>query len=277
MWKTKEKPIIKKTATLLFLLSLAQLILGALTKERLESPVAAKPLKVMTYNLFFKNRNPAGSIQLIKKTNPDLLFVQELTPAWKVLLEQALGKRYPYHKTQAMKGTHGIGVYSKYPIKKNDLLLNSARLSFAQVTELTINSKRVRTINIHLASPAVAVENSDQFARLYWQNYRQRTQELEEINSVAQHNQSDFSCQLLVGDFNTLFVEPIYQSLKKDWVNVYHKSGEGLGLNFPNSGRSKPFMTLDYIMASGKAKCLSAKVLKGGHSDHLPVVAELEL
>lgn len=256
---------------------MGQLIWAFLTKERLQHVDHPVTVKVMSYNLFFKNRNPVSSLQLIKDSNPDLLFVQELTPNWQSILDKALNKAYPYRKTSPSKGTHGIGVYSKYPIKRNELLRNKGRLPYAQVTEISLKEKRIRTVNTHLASPAVAVENSDRFASLYWRNYKQRTAELETIRALMNKDASTYDSQLLVGDLNTLFVEPIYQDLKKEWVNVSKVFGKGFGFTFPNTSRSRPFMTLDYILARGKAKCLRAEVLKGGNSDHLPIVVELEL
>ncbi len=231
----------------------------------------------MTYNLYFKNRNSESSIKVIRNANPDILFVQELTSAWKAILEKSLGKQYPYHKTKPQEGTHGIGIYSKYPLKGSTLLVNRNKLPYAQLSEIKIKGKRIQLVNVHLASPAVAVENRDRFASLYWQNYKQRAKELNKISAIIHRDKGQFESQLLVGDLNTLFVEPIFQSLKKDWVNTYQKCGGGLGLNFPNSSRSKPIMTLDYIMARGKVNCIEASVLKGGNSDHLPILAELEL
>jgi endonuclease/exonuclease/phosphatase (EEP) superfamily protein YafD len=42
-----------------------------------ENPIE---LKVMTYNVFFKNKHPNSTVETIRKADPDVLLIQELTP-----------------------------------------------------------------------------------------------------------------------------------------------------------------------------------------------------
>ena len=88
---------------------------------------------------------------------------------------------------------------------------------------------------------------------------------------------SDFDCQFLVGDLNTIEFEPIFRELTYDWVDLFDKSGSGFGLNFPNSGKTEPLIRLDYIMATGEVLEISSKVIEGGASDHLAVLAKVKL
>lgn len=55
------------------------------------------------------------------------------------------------------------------------------------------------------------------------------------------------------------------------------KSGSGFGFNFPHTNTVIPFLTLDYILAKGSAKCISSKVLQGGSSDHLAIMSTIEI
>ncbi|WP_018342002.1 endonuclease/exonuclease/phosphatase family protein [Cytophaga aurantiaca] len=131
-------------------------------------------LTLLTYNLFFKNKNPDVILNQIKRTDPDILIVQELTPAWVSMLSKSLGKQYPYKRIYIDKGTHGIGVYSKYKLSNDTLLLNDNKKPFAQIITAHIHNKKIQLINVHTASPAAAVEHPENFLSLFSANYTLR-------------------------------------------------------------------------------------------------------
>lgn len=232
-------------------------------------------VSLMTYNLFFKNRSPRSSIQKIKESNPDILVVQELTPDMEANLNNSLGKIYPYKKTLALRGTHGIGVYSKHRILTSQLLRNDSKLPFAQVVEIEINAKKIQLINAHLASPAIAVENTENFLPLLASNYELREYQIQKVNSLIQ--EEEFDAQILIGDLNTTKYEPLFRKLKSNWVDLFDISGIGSPLNFPNSSNTNPILTLDYILLRGNLNGIEAKVIEGGSSDHLAVIGKIEM
>lgn len=232
-------------------------------------------VSLMTYNLFFQNKNPDSSIQNIKEANPDILVVQELTPKMEVNLNNSIGKNYPYKNTLALRGTHGIGLYSKHPILSNQLLKNDGNLPFAQVIEMKLNSKKIQLINVHFASPAIAVENPQNFLTLLASNYDLRERQLQKIHTLME--QGAFDVQILIGDLNTTKYEPLYRKLKTDWVDLFDISGIGSGLSFPNSSNTRPMFTLDYIFLRGNLNGIEAKVIQGGSSDHLAVIGKVEM
>jgi endonuclease/exonuclease/phosphatase (EEP) superfamily protein YafD len=232
-------------------------------------------LTFMTYNLFFKNKNPDVILNQIKETNPDLLIVQELTPAWAGILSTTLGQKYPYQKIYLDKGTHGIGVYSKYKLSNDTLLLNESKRPFAQIVAVHVQDKKIQIINTHLASPAAAVEHPENFLSLFSSNYTLREKQFKHINLAVESNPCDAS--ILIGDLNTTLYEPIYRNLRSTWVDVFNEVGEGSNKTFPNTSRSAPFLTLDYILIKGKATPVSAKVLSSGSSDHLALIGKVKI
>lgn len=243
-------------------------------EQTLKNDQTSIEVSLMTYNVFFKNSNTDSSVNKIKNCDSDILVIQELTPDWKVKLETSIGQKYPYRRISALRGTHGIGVYSKFPIIDSQLLGNNER-PYAQVVELNINGKNVQLINVHLASPAIAVEHPENFIGLFSSNYELRSKQLENINMVANRSESDFNAQILIGDLNTTRYEPIYRDIKSNWVNLYDLSGTGWGFNFPNSNRIDPILTLDYVFVRGVVKGIEIKVIEGGSSDHLALAAKI--
>jgi endonuclease/exonuclease/phosphatase family metal-dependent hydrolase len=225
-------------------------------------------LSLMSYNLFFKNQSPNQVIKIIKQNNPDILVVQELTPKWRSYLRNTIKKKYPFQKLKAMNGTHGLGVYSKFPIKHSNYLSSSNR-PYAQVCEINILKKNIQIINTHLASPAIAVENPDNFIPLFSKNYQLRVDQFQRINK--EKNVKKFDAQIIIGDLNTTKYEPIYRTIRNSWSDLNSTKGSIFNYNFPNTSKVKPIIMLDYIFLRGNISGEEFKVIKGGSSDHLAI------
>lgn len=275
--KKKGNSIHKFYVWSIALLFLFEIGLRFYSKSNAKKPILSTRIKVMTYNVFFKNKSPNNTIRLILKENPDILFIQELTPKWAAILNKKLGNTYPYKLLKPLDGTHGIGIYSKHQLSNHQLLNNSYNKPYAQIADLRIGQNKVQLLNSHLASPAVAIENRDEFFSLYCQNYKTRKNQLQTLTAIAKKNTKKFQAQLIVGDLNTMKYEPIFKSLKFSWVDSHSVSGKGLGFNFPHSSRIAPILTLDYILGKGQIKFIETNVIEGGGSDHLAIVSTMEI
>lgn len=231
-------------------------------------------LTLLTYNLIFKNKQPDVILNQIKETNPDILVVQELTPQWAHLLSKSLEHTNPYKTIYISKGTHGMGVYSKYKLSSYTLLLNESTKPFAQIVNVRVNNKKIQLINTHTASPAAAVEHPGDFFSLFRTNYTQREHQFEKIEHTLKNNAEDV--YVLIGDLNTTPYEPVYRNLRNNWVDIFNETGKGNGATFPNTGKASPFLRLDYILIRGAVNPVSAKVLSGGSSDHLGLLGKIK-
>ncbi len=240
----------------------------------LDSNSSEKEVSLMSYNLFFKNRSPNQIIQLIKRHNPDILVVQELTPKWKIQLNNSIGSIYQFKRLKSLRGTHGLGIYSKYPIIKSRYIPKKSR-PFAQVVELNIDTKKIQIINTHLASPAIAVENPDRFLSLFKKNTQQRTEQFETINAEIDNNK--FNAQIIIGDLNTTVYEPLYRNIQNEWSDLNSTDGSMFNFNFPNTRKLGPIIMLDYIFLRGNVNGEDFKVIQGGSSDHLAILGKVKI
>ena len=78
----------------------------------------AKLLRVMTYNVNFGLEGDRRGIDAIVSANPDLVFLQETTPAWEKALVGRLGLAYPHHRFEHTRNewvAGGLGVMSRWP------------------------------------------------------------------------------------------------------------------------------------------------------------------
>lgn len=268
---------IKKALRISLLLLLVEWGWVAVNKTSLDDNVADTELSLMSYNVFFKNRLPDGVVKVIKRSDPDILVVQELTPQWKSILGNSIGHDYRFQKLIPMRGTHGIGIYSKHPIVAQTVCNNKSNRPFAQVIELKIKSKLIQLINVHLASPGVAVENPDNFMELYENNYNTRANQIREISSIINKSETRFDAQILIGDLNTTSYEPIFRDAEKEWCDLNQEVGEKFNFTFPNSSKIDPLLTLDYILLRGIVLPVKFKVLRSGTSDHFPIIGNVKI
>ncbi len=233
-------------------------------------------LKVLSFNVYFKCKSPQVNINTILEYDPDILFCQEITPQWKDILDKALQQKYPHQKIIALRGTHGVGVYSKFPLSEEQQLNNSHRLPYAHLVTVNHPKGKIITANTHLASPAIAFENPSNFISLYQINSAERKKQWKALNRIlAKHNPS--TPKLIVGDLNTLDYEPLYRTMRKTCVDTYQVAGEWPGFTFPNSNKL-PFKTarLDYILLHGNISTHKTSVAPKSSSDHFAVYAALQ-
>lgn len=237
---------------------------------------SAVQFNLATYNLFFKNKQPQSALQLINTKEVDFLAFQEVTSTWQNQLIQTFGQKLPYHTSFPHRSAYGMAVFSKYPIRKIHYLKNSNGLPFAQIVQLKVASKTVAIANVHLSSPAIAVEQPERFFPLFIQNASIRAAQLDELLAYMASLQVEI--KILAGDFNSMKFEPNYDLIRKEYVDLFAKKGQGRSVNFPHTaGVPFPLLTLDYMFVKGDCKPVACEVLKGGSSDHLPVWGKVEL
>lgn len=266
-----------KIIAIVLCLFIAEYAWDQFSRASLRHEQCTQQLNILTYNVFFKNRRPEASLKVMKESNPDIIALQEVTPQWEQELDKALSEEYRYKRMLAMKGTHGMAVYSRYPIAGDTVLNDDAGRPVAMFVHIEAQGKRVLIINTHLASPAAAVEHPENFLSNFSRSYTLRKQQLDDINRTIAKRYSDFAVKILTGDLNTLRCEPIYQQgLMSHWVNLFDEKGTGSALNFPNSSKSGPMATLDYILLQGNAVPVSATVKKGGSSDHCAIAGSIK-
>lgn len=84
------------------------------TSEPVGSPVA--DLRVLTSNVEFSRGTPA-LVPVIRREQPDIVFVEECEYACQATLRQDFGADYPYREAVAAAGSKGSVILSKYVLK----------------------------------------------------------------------------------------------------------------------------------------------------------------
>ncbi|MDY6914203.1 MAG: endonuclease/exonuclease/phosphatase family protein [Planctomycetota bacterium] len=227
-------------------------------------------IKVITYNLNYDLPAAGRTIRAIQEANADVVCLQETNPQWEKLLRNALGERYSEMFFQHRGKASGMAMLSKLPTRQVPLTSRSCRCP-AQLVEVDSPLGKIQFLNVHLTPPGNAAGRLTPTAFIATLKVR-----LDEIQELFQYLHAGVAA-VAAGDFN-----------EGDWglaVGWLHRRGltDALG-QFDRHGSTWRMVMyglltlrdrLDHIFYSPHLDCPSAKVLRAGGSDHLPVVTVL--
>ena len=271
-------------------------------------PVPADPtmiLKVMTYNVLSFNYNepnlsaePSATMRLILDANPDVVLLQEGTPGGVEFegitsIVPYLGeikKKYPY----CYYGNEGLNLMSKYPFttqllgmpqhERSPLGYNRNGLSYlARAFDLQLPSgKQIRLVDFRLQSyhlsfgknQVVRVSPDVKPSRL---ERMRRSFALRDENATALRKVIDDSPANLIvcGDMNDITASHVYRVIcGNDLKDAWAEAGNGYAYTYNRFGL---YYRIDHILYRGAIRAIDAERLKGGSSDHYPMMVTFDL
>jgi endonuclease/exonuclease/phosphatase family metal-dependent hydrolase len=240
-------------------------------------------IKIITLNLwrYYKWKNRKNKIiNFIKKENPDIVFLQEVVydEKYKKLYKNQIEelnkklffKAHIYSKITKLKKWHkiplkrkmtiGLGILSKFPIKK----IKTKKLKFYSkygdtkkhgIQHVIVSSPlgKIDLINVHFS-------NNDESAKLH----------LEETINWCNKNSIK---PIIAGDFNIKITKDLIEKTKKEYFISYLIKPYKSFLPTKFSHNNKP-ITLDYILAH-KKKFIIEKIQckRTNISDHKPIIS----
>lgn len=258
-----------------------------------------KKLKVMSYNVRMFNSYqwipedgvPEKIKSEVGEEAPDILMVQEY---YQGKITPDFGFKYSFVKPTNVSGNYGLSIFSKYPIL-NTGTLELRDLGDKQSTynnqfifaDIDWNGKKIRAINIHLAS--IGLETSDYqrlqkpnkgsqeeikegFLKIFGQLNSAFKKRAEQIVALKRAINSSPYPVIVCGDFNDTPQSYTYHQVDLLLTDAFMQEGVGFGKTYARG--PIPFR-IDYIFHSEDFKTFSFRVGKKRLSDHFPVVAEI--
>ena len=180
----------------------ASLYLGS-TAAGPDAPAISPHVHVVSANVLRPNTRYEEVLDAVLQTDPDVIGLLELSPAWRDAAIKRLGERYPYHATAANtrgwnKFTWGLMLFSKIEIASaKELRLDFDEWELRPVLEVKL--KAPFDLTISLAHP----ERPGRPARM-----RARRTALERLaaSGVDGH-------WLVTGDLNTTSTSPLFRDI----------------------------------------------------------------
>lgn len=225
----------------------------------------------MTYNVHQERSNDASTVDTIARLDADIVCLQEVNGAWMHVLKTRLATQYPAMLFAPEEEYGGLALLSKYPLEDRGVLHFGTDFHPASLAIADTPGGRVQVMQVHLR--ALLDGDSDPVSNLIDTSYDHKAELVSFMRSTDPALPT-----LVAGDFN--------ESPKGDAVRWL----EGLGYRnalplfkpgqFTWQGRSVAAlldMAIDHIMFDRSFEPLSSWVERSGGSDHLPVLASLEL
>ena len=241
------------------------------------NPSAKKTIRVMTYNIHVgvgmdKKLDLQRIADVIKKEKPDLVGLQEVDRGVKrtegrdeiVELAGLTGMQYAFaHNLDYQGGQYGVGILSRFPIKqidhrKYENRREAERRGMIRVEVDVGGGKIINFVTTHL-------------------DYQFDDGRLFETEQMLRFLADVKGALIVVGDFNDEPTGGAYKLMLGGFDDAWlARRTRDAGLSYP---ADKPVKRIDYIFArrTDGVKTKKAWVVDTLASDHIPVVAELEI
>ena len=228
----------------------------------------------MSYNIHVgigmdKKLNLARISEVILREKPDLVGLQEVdrgverTQRIDEIVELARLTRMDYafaHNLDYQGGQYGVAVLSRFPILAIDHrrlanLREAERRGFIRV-EVSVGGRKLNFVTTHL-------------------DYRDNDNRLFETRQIIKALDETPAPLIVTGDFNDEPNGDSYKLMLQHYTDAWTQAGAGDGLTYP---ADKSVKRIDYIFFRGeKIRARRAWITQTLASDHLPLVAELEI
>ncbi|WP_433359293.1 endonuclease/exonuclease/phosphatase family protein [Streptosporangium sp. CA-115845] len=226
-----------------------------------DQPASDERLRVLAANLAVGAGDTDALMDLVRSLDPDVLALQELTPAARERLEAAgLRRRMPHLVDRAVNGVHGSGIYSRHPITEQPLIA-LGRFRQARGVIRHPSGHEVEVVSVHPCAPRY--------------DYKVRCWD-EGLRALPR---AGGQLRVLAGDFNaTLDHGLVRDLLGSGYRDAADVTGNGLIPTWPQQGwEPLPGVTIDHVLADSRMAVNSFSVHPLPDTDHRPVFAELGL
>jgi endonuclease/exonuclease/phosphatase (EEP) superfamily protein YafD len=221
-----------------------------------EVAAAGSPhLRLLVVNVQYANGEHDRVAQLIEETDPDIVGITELTPAWVRGLESAL-ESYPERRLAPDDGAYGIGLFSRVPLRGSRIEHVPSDGPPSVVATVPLGRSQLDLVLTHVHTPFAG-----EIHTRHLQALAERRQELGE--QVA-----------MCGDFNAVpWSQPVRELLERADLRSIH-GRFGLSGTWP-AGAGILRVPIDNCLVSEGVAVVGRRVGPHIGSDHLPLIVEL--
>ena len=261
----------RKVVLIILILSIEVMIASASSSladqgnhDPTENPVLT--LKVLTYNVQ-SARRPAELAQLLSKTRPDLICLQEIPGRGKSSVKtfaDRVGMNFafqPYHK----KGYGGCAILARGKITGSKALTMPGERNFGMTSVVQVGPAKIRVVCVHLKSLPRPILTGF---------FKSMAPRAKQAGMIVDLIKDTYLPVVVAGDCNTLPFTPEYlklQSVLQDACVVTRTTSQ------PSIEIDGIGYRIDHIFFRGPWQIRSCNVIAAKTSDHRPILAELQL
>lgn len=228
-----------------------------------------RAIRLITANVDYENPDPTNAMRMLMDQDPDILALVETDMNWDNLIESHRST-HPHIVKELREKGRGVALLSRFSIENAEVkyLVDEDRPSI-WVQFCIPNHECVNLIITHPAPPGLPKRES---------KGRHSSEKRDiELDLIAEHI-ADHSNELwiLAGDFNDVGWSWTTMQAKHTSGLLDPRIGRGMFNTFP---ASYPFIRypIDHVLVSEPFKLIQMRSLDTIGSDHLPLLADLEL
>jgi endonuclease/exonuclease/phosphatase (EEP) superfamily protein YafD len=223
-------------------------------------PIPKTVLRAMMSNIFIGNQTPWCIEQTIRKYNPDLVILEEVTDAWIEQLSPVM-EPYPYVKFETRKDCFGISLYSKFPFQRAEVVHKGVHQLPWVVANLVTNEENFCVVGVRTYPPF-----NQKFSRI-------RNNQLRQIAGLVQASTAQV---LLLGDLNITPWSPHFQNLLVEAGLEDSSKGWGVQPTWP-AGQPLWMIPIDHCLHTKGIVITGRMVGSPVGSDHCPLIVDFAL
>ncbi|MEM7277288.1 MAG: endonuclease/exonuclease/phosphatase family protein, partial [Pseudomonadota bacterium] len=215
-------------------------------------------LRILAANVLTTNQDYAPFIALVRKHQPDLVFVQEADQSWLDALGQ-LEADYPQITALARDDNFGIAALSRTPDTRLEVITIKPADLPAIAASLIVNGQRLNMLAMHTLPPIGP------------QRAKARNQQLQaSINYLSGLPKP----HVLLGDFNITPWSPFFKDTLKAGGLRDGRIGYGMNNTWP-AGFAFAGIPIDHFLLSSGAVVTGFSVSENYGSDHRALIVDI--
>jgi endonuclease/exonuclease/phosphatase family metal-dependent hydrolase len=224
-------------------------------------------LTVMTFNMLRGRADPAATAALVRRAEPDVLVLTEVTPSALAAAEArgvvGAGSGLPHLGGRALPGASGTVVASRYPLSEQRTL-RMVHLGYRVKVEAP---DPFEVLAVHATHPGIDIAA--------WRR---------DHATIVREARATTVAHLVVGDFNATLDHPPLRTLHEDGMtDAASVANAGWQPTWPSPERGRvwgvptPFglMAIDHVLMSTHFSAVSTSTAVVRDSDHQALVARL--
>ena len=219
-----------------------------------------RPLRVLSINILGRQGDTENVVRLVRRTDADVLSVQELEPEALALLDAAgLSRLLPHRVAAARGGAAGNGLFARFPLEAREPPPGPHAMVTARGT---FRGTTLDVTAVHPPAPLSARSTPG------WRK------QLKGLPRATRNGPR----RILAGDFNATLDHPELRDLVgSGYEDAAEQTGKGLTPTWPKLERYPAWVQIDHILADERATFGRVSFHTVPRTDHRAVFAEIHL